>query len=45
MLNAPLSVVFLHGGPGGGFDPQDRSFFNPEKYKVLLLANGTTTPR
>jgi hypothetical protein len=27
-------VVFLHGGPGGGTDPKDRQFFNPEKYKV-----------
>lgn len=29
-------VVFLHGGPGGGVDPKDRQFFNPEKYKVCL---------
>ncbi|KAL1675866.1 Alpha/Beta hydrolase protein [Schizophyllum commune] len=40
-------VVFLHGGPGGGFDPQDRSFFNPEKYKIILLdqrGSGKSTP-
>jgi len=30
-------VIFLHGGPGGGCDERDRSFFNPEKYKVILL--------
>ncbi|OCB84646.1 proline iminopeptidase [Sanghuangporus baumii] len=28
-------VVFLHGGPGGGCDEQDRCFFNPEKYKAI----------
>jgi hypothetical protein len=28
------AVVFLHGGPGGGCDEKDRSFFNPTKYKV-----------
>lgn len=26
--------MFLHGGPGGGTDPKDREFFNPEQYKV-----------
>ena len=25
------------GGPGGGVIPGDRTFFNPEKYKVLLI--------
>ncbi|RDB25834.1 Proline iminopeptidase [Hypsizygus marmoreus] len=30
-------VVFLHGGPGGGTDPKDRGFFNPEKYKIILF--------
>jgi len=30
-------VVFLHGGPGGGTDPKDRSFFNPEKYRIVLF--------
>ena len=27
-------MVFLHGGPGGGCDAKDRSFFDPTKYKV-----------
>ncbi|KAJ3714579.1 proline iminopeptidase [Lentinula guzmanii] len=27
-------VVFVHGGPGGGCDEKDRSFFNPHKYKI-----------
>ena len=27
------------GGPGGGVSSEDRRFFNPEKYKVLLFIN------
>lgn len=30
-------VVFLHGGPGGGFSPSQRRFFDPEKYRILLF--------
>jgi len=40
-------VVFLHGGPGGGVGPNDRSFFNPEKYKIILFDQrgaGKSTP-
>ncbi|KIJ66880.1 hypothetical protein HYDPIDRAFT_174198 [Hydnomerulius pinastri MD-312] len=40
-------VVFLHGGPGGGTDPKDRQFFNPEKYKIVLFDQrgaGKSTP-
>ncbi|KAJ7227258.1 proline iminopeptidase [Mycena pura] len=40
-------VVFLHGGPGGGCDPKDRSFFNPDKYKIILhdqRGAGKSTP-
>ncbi|KAF8839616.1 prolyl aminopeptidase serine peptidase [Paxillus ammoniavirescens] len=40
-------VVFLHGGPGGGTDPKDREFFNPEQYKIVLLDQrgaGKSTP-
>ncbi|KAF8917503.1 proline iminopeptidase [Mucidula mucida] len=40
-------VIFLHGGPGGGCDKQDRSFFNPQKYKIILLDQrgaGKSTP-
>ncbi|KAL5504175.1 hypothetical protein ACEPAH_8248 [Sanghuangporus vaninii] len=40
-------VVFLHGGPGGGCDEQDRCFFNPEKYKIILFdqrGSGKSTP-
>ncbi|KAG6817661.1 hypothetical protein H0H87_005418 [Tephrocybe sp. NHM501043] len=36
----PRSVRSFHkpGGPGGGTDAADRSFFNPEKYKVQSLS-------
>ncbi|KAL7279077.1 hypothetical protein ACG7TL_006914 [Trametes sanguinea] len=40
-------VIFLHGGPGSGCDPQDRSFFNPTKYKIIMLDQrgaGKSTP-
>ncbi|KAF8627055.1 hypothetical protein AX17_006395 [Amanita inopinata Kibby_2008] len=40
-------VVFLHGGPGGGTDSEDRKFFNPEKYKIVLFDQrgaGKSTP-
>jgi len=40
-------VVFLHGGPGGGTDSSDRTFFNPDKYKVVLFdqrGSGKSTP-
>jgi hypothetical protein len=35
------------GGPGGGTDPEDRSFFNPQKYRIVLLdqrGSGKSTP-
>ncbi|KAH9856536.1 proline iminopeptidase [Lenzites betulinus] len=32
-----VPVIFVHGGPGGGTDEKDRSFFDPSKYKVILL--------
>jgi len=40
-------VIFLHGGPGGGTSPKDRKYFNPEKYKIILLDQrgaGKSTP-
>ncbi|KAF9449512.1 prolyl aminopeptidase serine peptidase [Macrolepiota fuliginosa MF-IS2] len=40
-------VVFLHGGPGGGVDVTDRTFFNPDKYKIVLFDQrgaGKSTP-
>jgi proline iminopeptidase len=40
-------VVFLHGGPGGGTEPKYRRFFNPEKYRIVLVDQrgcGKSTP-
>ncbi|BBA34173.1 proline iminopeptidase [Methylocaldum marinum] len=32
-----LPVVFLHGGPGSGCKAYHRRFFDPEKYRVVLV--------
>lgn len=40
-------AVFLHGGPGGGTSPINRRFFDPAKYKIVLLDQrgcGKSTP-
>ena len=31
------TVLFLHGGPGGGTSPRERRFFNPDFYKIVLM--------
>lgn len=31
------SVLFIHGGPGGGCSTNDRRFFDPEKYRIILF--------
>ncbi len=30
-------VIFLHGGPGGGIQPSYRQYFNPKKWRIILL--------
>ena len=30
-------ALFLHGGPGGGTDPSMRQFFDPKRYRIVLL--------
>ena len=30
-------VVFLHGGPGSGCNPTQRRFFDPARYRIILL--------
>lgn len=30
-------VVFVHGGPGGGTNPNHRRFFNPARYRIILF--------
>jgi proline iminopeptidase len=40
-------VVFVHGGPGGGTNPNHRRFFNPKHYRIVLFDQrgcGKSTP-
>jgi proline iminopeptidase len=40
-------VIFLHGGPGGGTNPDHRRFFDPNHYKIILFdqrGSGQSTP-
>ncbi|HEX3558429.1 MAG TPA: prolyl aminopeptidase [Pyrinomonadaceae bacterium] len=40
-------VVFLHGGPGGGFVPDYRRYFDPSAYRIVLFdqrGSGQSTP-
>ncbi|MEE9386963.1 MAG: prolyl aminopeptidase [Nannocystaceae bacterium] len=30
-------VVLVHGGPGGGTDPEMRRFFDPTRYRIVLF--------
>ena len=35
-----IPVIFLHGGPGAGASPACRGFFNPEKYRIVIIDRG-----
>jgi proline iminopeptidase len=40
-------VLFLHGGPGSGTKPEQRRFFDPERYRIVLFDQrgaGRSTP-
>lgn len=40
-------AVFLHGGPGGGCNPEQRRYFDPERYNLVLFDQrgcGRSTP-
>lgn len=40
-------TLFIHGGPGGGIQPSYRQYFNPDKYRVILVDQrgcGKSTP-
>jgi proline iminopeptidase len=44
---AGLPVVYLHGGPGSGCKPFHRCFFDPDRYRAVLLDQrgaGRSTP-
>lgn len=32
-----LPAVFVHGGPGGGCTPDNRRFFDPRRYRIVLF--------
>jgi proline iminopeptidase len=41
-------VVFLHGGPGAGIDADQRRFFDPQFYRIILFdqrGSGKSTPQ
>lgn len=42
-----IPVVFLHGGPGAGISPVHRRFFDPSRYRIVLIdqrGSGRSTP-
>lgn len=44
---AGIPVIFLHGGPCSGTKPDHRRFFNPERYRIILMDQrgcGLSTP-
>jgi len=30
-------ILYVHGGPGGGTSPEDRSYFDPKHYRIVLF--------
>lgn len=42
-----IPIVVVHGGPGGGCSEQDRQFFDPQIYRIILFDQrgcGRSTP-
>ncbi|MEJ4112672.1 prolyl aminopeptidase [Corynebacterium kroppenstedtii] len=42
-----VPAVFIHGGPGGGTTANDARFFDPERYRIILIDQrgcGKSTP-
>lgn len=42
-----IPVLFVHGGPGSGCNAKNRSFFDPERYRIILFDQrgaGRSTP-
>ena len=32
-----VPVIFLHGGPGAGASAACRGFFNPERFRIIII--------
>ncbi|MFI4938408.1 MAG: prolyl aminopeptidase [Candidatus Berkiellales bacterium] len=32
-----IPILFVHGGPGAGCSPDDRRFFDPERFRIILF--------
>jgi proline iminopeptidase len=42
-----IPILFLHGGPGAGCEPYHRRFFDPDRYRIILVDQrgcGRSTP-
>jgi proline iminopeptidase len=42
-----IPIIFVHGGPGGGLEPNHRRYFDPKKWRVILFDQrgcGKSTP-
>ncbi|MEE2694000.1 MAG: prolyl aminopeptidase [Pseudomonadota bacterium] len=42
-----IPILFLHGGPGAGTVPENRRFFDPKAYRIILFdqrGSGRSTP-
>ena len=42
-----IPILFVHGGPGAGCSPADRRFFDPKRFRVVLVDQrgaGRSTP-
>jgi len=42
-----IPIIYIHGGPGSGCDSDNRRFFDPEKYRIILFDQrgcGKSTP-
>ncbi|MHA1559552.1 MAG: alpha/beta fold hydrolase, partial [Alphaproteobacteria bacterium] len=36
-VGAGIPVVFLHGGPGSGFRPEQRRLFDPGRFRTIFF--------
>lgn len=46
-LSTGIPIVYFHGGPGGGISDDDRRYFDPQHYRIILFDQrgaGRSTP-